>query len=45
MSARGRAAMFSGLLAALALIAVYLYAQNSWLQLSRYALKADWKGP
>ena len=37
--------MFSGLLAALALIAVYLYAQNNWLQLSRYALKADLEKP
>ena len=37
--------MFSGLLAALALIAVYLYAQNSWLQLSRYALKAGLERP
>lgn len=37
--------MFSGLLAVLALIAVYLYAQNSWLQLSRYALKADLEKP
>ena len=37
--------MFSGLLAALALIAVYLYVQNNWLQLSRYALKADLEKP
>lgn len=37
--------MLSGLLAVLALIAVYLYAQNSWLQLSRYALKAGLERP
>ena len=37
--------MLSGLLTALALIAVYLYAQNNWLQLSRYALKVDLEKP
>ena len=37
--------MLSGLLAALALIAVYLYAQNSWLQLSRYALRVGLERP
>ena len=45
MSARGRRKVLSGLLTALALIAVYLYAQNSWLQLSRYALKAGLERP
>ena len=45
MSARGRRKVLSGLLTVLALIAVYLYAQNSWLQLSRYALKADLEKP
>ena len=45
MSARRRKGVFSILLAALALIAVYLYAQNSWLQLSRYALHIGLERP
>lgn len=45
MSVRRRGSVLSGLLTALALIAVYLYAQNSWLQLSRYALKVGLERP
>ena len=45
MSARRRGRVLSGLLTALALIAVYLYAQNNGLQLSQYALKAGLERP